>query len=147
MINVCAISHYSKFQVYSQPIFADVDKWFVEKFHKDAFVNRDYALKLPLLPAWHLNLGRLCFRTAYVASTTAIAIIFPYFNEVIGVLGAFNFWPTTVYFPVEICLRQKNFRAWTMKWILLRSFSIVCFILTMFALVGSIEGIVAAKFS
>ncbi|KAK4491812.1 hypothetical protein RD792_002588 [Penstemon davidsonii] len=111
--NACIVLHLvGGYQVYSQPVFAEVDKW-----------------------------------TAYVGSTTAIAMIFPYFNQVLGVLGAFNFWPLAIYFPVEMCLRQKKIGAWTTKWILLRTFSIVCFILTMFAFVGSIQGLVAAKFN
>ncbi|KAK4491813.1 hypothetical protein RD792_002589 [Penstemon davidsonii] len=146
--NACIVLHLvGGYQVYSQPVFAVVDKWFAEQFPSGTFVNRNYSLKLPFITSLNLNLGRLCFRTAYVGSTTAIAMIFPYFNQVLGVLGAFNFWPLVIYFPVEMCLKQKKIGAWTNKWILLRGFSIVCFILTVFALVGSIRGLIAAKFS
>ncbi|KAK4491811.1 hypothetical protein RD792_002587 [Penstemon davidsonii] len=146
--NACIALHLvGGYQVYSQPVFAEVDKWFAEQFTSNTFVNRNYTLKIPFITPLNLNLGRLCFRTAYVGSTTAIAMILPYFNQVLGVLGAFNFWPLAIYFPVEMCLRQKKIGAWTTKWILLRTFSIVCFILTMFAFVGSIQGLVAAKFT
>ncbi|KAL3851083.1 hypothetical protein ACJIZ3_012965 [Penstemon smallii] len=144
--NACIVLHLvGGYQVYSQPVFAVVDKWFAEQFTSNTFMNRNYSLKLPFITSLNLNLGRLCFRTAYVGSTTAIAMIFPYFNQVLGVLGAFNFWPLAIYFPVEMCLRQKKIGAWTTKWILLRTFSIVCFILTMFAFVGSIQGLIAAN--
>ncbi|GFP99119.1 probable amino acid permease 7 [Phtheirospermum japonicum] len=133
--------------IYIQPVFATVDKWSTEKFHDSSFINRYYILKLPYLPAWNLNPQRLCFRTAYVASTTAVAMIFPYFNQVLGVSGAITFWPLAIYFPVEMWFRQKNIEAWTGKWIALRVFTIVCFVITMFALVGSIEGLIAARLS
>ncbi|KAL0306195.1 UNVERIFIED_CONTAM: hypothetical protein Sradi_6036800 [Sesamum radiatum] len=43
------------------------------------------------MPALSLNLQRLCFRTVYVASTTGVAMVFPYFNQVSGSLGTINF--------------------------------------------------------
>ncbi|KAI8007045.1 putative amino acid permease 7 [Camellia lanceoleosa] len=55
-----------------------------------------------MLPVFKLNVLQLCFRTTYVASTIGIALLFPYFNDVLGVLGALNFWPLAIYFPVEI---------------------------------------------
>ncbi|KAH6821014.1 amino acid permease 7 [Perilla frutescens var. hirtella] len=146
--NACIVLHLvGGYQIYSQPVFALVDKWFQENLPHSTFVNRAYSIKLPLLPALSLNLQRLCFRTVYVASTTAIAMVFPYFNQVLGVLGAINFWPMAIYFPVEMCLRRNNIGAWTSKWILLRAFSALCFVLTMFALIASIQGLISARFS
>ncbi|KAL0301027.1 UNVERIFIED_CONTAM: putative amino acid permease 7 [Sesamum radiatum] len=146
--NACIVLHLvGGYQVYSQPVFAVADKWFAERLPDSTFVHKHYTLKLPILPALELNVQRVCFRTAYVVSTTAVAMMFPYFNQVLGVLGALNFWPLSIYFPVEMWLRQRNIRGWTPTWILLRSFSILCFVLTMFALVGSIQGLVAARFS
>ena len=73
--------------------------------------------------------------------------MFPYFNQVLGVLGAVNFWPLAIYFPVEMYLVQKKIGAWTRKWIVLRTFSFVCFIVTVVALIGSLEGLISAKLS
>ncbi|KAL0362980.1 UNVERIFIED_CONTAM: putative amino acid permease 7 [Sesamum calycinum] len=146
--NACVVLHLiGGYQVYSQPLFALVDKWLTDQLPRSSFVNRNYTVKLPSVPALSLNLERLCFRTAYVASTTGVAMIFPYFNQVLGVLGTINFWPLSIYFPVEMWLRQKNIGPWTTKWILFRSFGILCFLLNMFILAGSIQGIMAARFS
>lgn len=146
--NACVVLHLiGGYQVYSQPLFAVVDKWLADQFPPSSFVNRNYTVKLPSVPALSLNLERLCFRTAYVASTTAVAMVFPYFNQVLGVLGTINFWPLSIYFPVEMWLRQKNIGPWTTKWILFRTFGILCFLLNMFILAGSIQGIAAARFS
>ncbi|KAL6975132.1 putative amino acid permease 7 [Sarracenia purpurea var. burkii] len=148
--NACIVLHLiGGYQVYSQPVFAFVEGWLVGKFPNSGFVNNCHSLKLPFLPvpAFQLNPLRLCFRSGYVVSTTAIAMLFPYFNQVLGVLGALNFWPLTIYFPVEMYFLQKKIGAWTPKWILLKSFTIACLLVSIVALIGSIQGVISAKFS
>lgn len=146
--NACIVLHLvGGYQVYSQPLFANVERWFVEKFPSSRFVNDNHTLKLPLLPEIRLNLLRLCFRSVYVVLTTAIAMLFPYFNQVLGLIGGLNFWPLSIYFPVEMYFKQMNIEAWTPKWVVLRTFSMFCLLVTLFALVGSIEGLISAKLS
>ncbi|KAL9403068.1 hypothetical protein Peur_000040 [Populus x canadensis] len=146
LANACVVLHLvGGYQIYSQPVFAFIESWFSRKFPSSGFVNNFHTLKLPLFPPLHINLCRLCFRTAYVASTTAIAMVFPYFNQVLGVLGALNFWPLAIYFPVEMYFVQKKIGAWTRKWIVLRTFSFFCLLVTIVGLIGSIEGIISAK--
>lgn len=124
-----------------------VDRWSAQKFPNSEFVNNAYTLKLPLLPAFRVNLFRLCFRTAYVGTTTVIAMIFPYFNQVLGVIGAMNFWPLAIYFPVEMYFVQRKIGGWTGQWLVLQIFSFVCLVVTIFAFVGSVEGLITAKLS
>ncbi|KAL5548838.1 hypothetical protein UlMin_004069 [Ulmus minor] len=146
--NACIIVHLvGGYQIYSQPIFAVVERWFTIKYPDSGFVNNFFGIKLPFLPGFRLNPFRLCFRTAFVVSTTGIAMLFPYFNQVLGVLGALNFWPLAIYFPVEMYFVQKKIGAWTRKWIVLRTFSFVCFLVTVVGFVGSIEGLITAKLS
>lgn len=132
-------------QVYSQPLFANAENWFRFKFPDSEFVNNTYTLKLPLLPAFDLSFLSLSFRTAYVASTTVIAMIFPYFNQILGVLGSISFWPLTIYFPVEIYLSRSETDAWTAKWVMLQTFNIFGFVFGLFTLIGCIRGIVTEK--
>ncbi|KDP36331.1 hypothetical protein JCGZ_09546 [Jatropha curcas] len=139
--NACVLIHL----IYSQPVFSFVEGWFSNKYPRSGFVNEFYTFKLPLFPPLQVNLLRVCFRTAYVASTTAIAMVFPYFNQVLGVLGALNFWPLAIYFPVEMYFVQKKIGPWTRKWIVLRTFSVVCLLVTILGLIGSIQGIIRAK--
>ncbi|GFS45213.1 amino acid permease 7 [Actinidia rufa] len=146
--NACIIVHLiGGYQVYSQPLFAYAERWFSEKFPNSGFVNDFYAFKLPLLPIFRLNPFRLCFRTIYVISTTVIAMMFPYFNQVLGVLGALNYWPLAIYFPVEMYFVQRNIGAWTRKWIVIQTYSIVCLLVSIVALFGSLEGLIIAKLS
>ncbi|KAH7860001.1 hypothetical protein Vadar_008047 [Vaccinium darrowii] len=145
--NACIILHLvGGYQVFSQPLFADLEKLIAEKFPNSGFIHENYVLRAPVLPAFRVNFLRLCFRTAYVAFITGIAIAFPYFNQVVGVAGSLNFWPLVIYFPVEMYIAQMDIRAWTRKWVVLRVFTIVCLMVTLFALVGSIEGLIKARF-
>ncbi|KAF8715043.1 hypothetical protein HU200_005695 [Digitaria exilis] len=144
--NACIILHLlGGYQVYSQPIFQFVDRYFAEQFPDSGFVNDFHTVQLPCLPPWRVNLLRVCFRTLYVASTTAVAVAFPYFNEVLALLGALNFWPLAIYFPVEMYFIQRNVPRWSTRWLVLQSFSVVCLLVSAFALVGSIEGLITQK--
>lgn len=146
--NACIVLHLvGGYQMYSQPVFAFADRWFADKFPNSGFVNNFYTIQLPFLPSYNLNFFRLCFRTLYVVSTTGIAMLFPYFNQVLGVLGALNFWPLAIYFPVEMYFVQRKIAAWSRKWIVLRTFSYVCLMVSLFALIGSLEGLFSAKLS
>lgn len=133
-------------QVFSQPIFAEVERWFARKFPDSKFVHKNHTLKpLSMLP-FSLNFMRLFFRTAYVAIMTGIAVLFPYFNQVVGVSGAITFWPIVVYFPVEMYLTQKRIESWKSKAIMLRVFTMVCLVVILYAFVGSIRGVIVARF-
>lgn len=72
-------------------------------------------------------------------------MVFPYFNQVLGVLGSLNFWPLAIYFPVEMYFAQKKIGRWTKKWMVLRVFSAGCLLVSLLALIGSVEGLVSEK--
>ncbi|XP_047338237.1 probable amino acid permease 7 [Impatiens glandulifera] len=145
--NACIIVHLiGGFQVFSQPLFAFAERWFTEKYPENGFVNNWYVVKLPLfLPELKLNLLRLCYRSGYVVVATGIAMLFPYFNQVLGMLGGLNFWPLAIYYPVEMYIVQRKIRPWTRKWLLLQIFSILCFIVSILAVIGSVYGLINAK--
>lgn len=125
--------------MYEQPVFAFADR----KFGGGATV----AVSVPLLGTRRVNVFRLCFRTAYVAATTALAVWFPYFNQVIGLLGAFTFWPLGVYFPVQMYLTRNKVAPWTKRWLAIHAFSLVCLLISAFASVGSAVGVFGSETS
>ncbi|KAK9157048.1 hypothetical protein Scep_003622 [Stephania cephalantha] len=144
--NACVVVHLiGGYQVYSQPIFAFVEKFFAEKFPKSGFINNAYPIRVPLVPEFGITLFRICFRTAYVLATMGMALLFPYFNQILALLGALNFWPLAIYFPVEMYIVQKKIDRWTRRWVFLKGFSIACLFVSVVALVGCIEGLVTAK--
>ncbi|KAJ0768714.1 putative amino acid transporter, transmembrane domain-containing protein [Helianthus annuus] len=132
-------------QLYSQPVFASVERWLTQKFPDTEFLERFHELKLPLLPVFRFNMFRICFRTAYVATTTAIAMLFPFFNEILGVLGALNLWPLSIYFPVEMYIVQRKVKPWSRKWVVLEIFHGVLMVVSVVAFVGSVAGLIQAK--
>ena len=135
------------FQIFSQPVFPMVEKWATRKYPNNMFVTKQLSMKLPMLPRFQVHVFRVCFRTAYVLSTTCCAVLFPYFNQVLGLIGAFNFWPIAIYFPVEMFLKQRKIRAWTPTWIVFRVLSFLCLLVSVFGFLGSLERICNAKFS
>ncbi|KAL6899440.1 hypothetical protein ACP4OV_006098 [Aristida adscensionis] len=145
--NACIVLHVlGGYQLFSQQIFSFADRWLAARFPESTFVNSFYTIRVPGLPiSYRLNLQRLCFRMAYVASTTGLAMLFPYFNEVLGVLGAITFWPLVIYLPVEMYCVQKSILPWTPKWVALQAFSAVCLVVGAFALVGSVVGVVLKR--
>jgi Transmembrane amino acid transporter protein len=82
-----------------------------------------------------------------VITTTGLAIYFPFFNQVLGLLGSFSFWPLAIYFPVEMYFVQRKITPWSKPWVVLQAFSMVCFGVSIFAFVGSVEGVISAKLS
>ena len=72
-------------------------------------------------------------------------MVFPYFNEILGVLGALNLWPLAIYFPVEMYIVQKKVETLSRKWVILEIFSGVLMVVSGVALGGSVAGLIEAK--
>ncbi|KQK18866.1 hypothetical protein BRADI_1g45180v3 [Brachypodium distachyon] len=138
--NVCIVVHLvGAYQVYCQPIYAAVENWAAARWPRSGFVLREY----PVLAngKFSVNMFRLVWRTAFVVVSTVLAISLPFFNDILGLLGALGFWPLTVYFPVEMYIRQSKVERFSRKWLLLQSISVLCFVVSAAATVASIEGI------
>lgn len=127
-------------QIFSQTLYALVERSYAERYPESEFIKDFDIWKIRMNPL------RLCFRTSYVAITTSIGMLFPYFNEVVAFAGSVTFWPLVVYFPVEMYIVRKKVVRWTFKWVLLRIFTIICLFVAIFALVGSVQGIIAKRF-
>lgn len=130
------------YQVYCQPLFAFVEKHATRRFTDSCFVNKEIEIPLYGFQPYKLNLFRLVWRTIFVIITTVISMLLPFFNDIGGFLGAFGFWPLTVYFPVEMYIIQKRIPKWSAKWIGLQMLGIACLLMTIGAAAGSVAGIV-----
>lgn len=142
--NACVVVHLlGAYQVFTQPLFAFVEDWACQSWPKSQAIHKDYKINLPFYaPAYKLNLFRLFWRTAFVIFTTLASMLLPFFNDILGVLGALAFWPLTVYFPVEMHIAQSKTQPWSRKWLLLQGLSGFCLLVSLAALVGSIQGVV-----
>ncbi|KAJ4700741.1 Amino acid permease [Melia azedarach] len=130
------------YQLYCQPLFQFVEEAASQKFPDSKFIIKDFKVPIPGSGSYKLNLFRLIWRTIFVVITTVVAMILPIFEEAVSLLGAWGFWPLTVYFPVEIFIAQKKIRKWSSGWICLQILSFACLIITIAAAAGSISGIV-----
>ncbi|XP_031381792.1 amino acid permease 3-like [Punica granatum] len=140
--NVAIVIHLvGAYQVYCQPLFAFVEKWSAHKWSKNDFVTAEYDIPIPYFGVYQLNFFRLVWRTIFVMLTTIIAMLMPFFNDVVGILGAFGFWPLTVYFPVEMYIATSRIPRWSTQWVGLQILSMTCLVVSIVAAVGSFAGV------
>nr|GEU58299.1 amino acid permease 3-like [Tanacetum cinerariifolium] len=141
--NVAIVVHLvGAYQVYCQPLFAFVEKWCAQRWSKSDFVTAEYDLPIPFYGVFQVNFFRVVWRTIFVMITTVLAMLLPFFNDVVGLLGALGFWPLTVYFPIEMYMSQKKIKRWSSQWIGFQILSLGCLLVSVAAAVGSIAGVV-----
>ncbi|XP_074320995.1 amino acid permease 3-like [Silene latifolia] len=141
--NIAIVVHLvGAYQVYCQPLFAFIEKWASGMWPDSEFITKEIKIKVPGLGAFNLNLFRLVWRTCFVITTTVISMLMPFFNDVVGLLGALGFWPLTVYFPIEMYIAQKKIPKWSTKWVSLQMLSMACLVISIAAAAGSIAGVV-----
>ncbi|XP_047328369.1 amino acid permease 3-like [Impatiens glandulifera] len=137
--NIAIVVHLvGAYQVYCQPLFAFIEKSANQRFPDSKFISKE--VKVPLT-SLKLSPFRLIWRTLFVISTTVISMLMPFFNDVVGILGAFGFWPLTVYYPVEMYIVQKRIPKWSTRWICLEILSMACLIISLAAAAGSFAGL------
>ncbi|CAN1234469.1 Amino acid permease 2 [Linum perenne] len=142
--NIAIVIHLvGAYQVFCQPIYAFVEKIAKNKYPDSSFITKEIRIPLGTDRHYNLNLFRLVWRTVFVITTTIISMMLPFFSSIVGLLGAFGFWPLTVYFPVEMYISQKKIPKWSTRWMCLEILSVACLFISIAATVGSIAEIVA----
>jgi amino acid permease len=126
------------YQVYCQPLFAFVEKHAVARWPDSKLINKEFSVG-----PFKLTLFRMIWRTIFVILTTIISMLLPFFNDVVGLLGALSFWPLTVFFPVEMYIVQKKVPKWSTQWICLQMLSVACLVISIGAAAGSIAGVIS----
>ncbi|MFS7982865.1 putative amino acid transporter, transmembrane domain-containing protein [Helianthus anomalus] len=138
--NVAIIVHLvGAYQVFAQPIFAFVEGSASEYFPESKFITEE--IHVPVV-GYKLNMFRLVWRSMFVCMTTLVAMLMPFFEDVVGILGAIGFWPLTVYFPIEMYIAQKKVPKWSRKWICLETLSVACLVISVCAAAGSVAGVI-----
>ncbi|XP_050213277.1 amino acid permease 3-like [Mercurialis annua] len=142
--NVAIVVHLvGAYQVYCQPLFAFVEKAAAQRYPDNGFITEDIKIPIPgCRRPFNLNLFRVVWRTIFVVFTTVISMLLPFFNDIVGLLGALGFWPLTVYFPVEMYIAQKKIPKWSTRWLCLQILSAACLVITIAAAAGSIAGVI-----
>nr|CAB3491177.1 unnamed protein product [Digitaria exilis] len=138
--NVAIVVHLvGAYQVFVQPLFAFVEKWVAATWPDSGFVSGEVKVG-PFV----LSVFRLTWRTAFVCFTTVVAMLLPFFGDVVGLLGAVSFWPLTVYFPIEMYVVQRGVRKGSTRWICLQMLSAACLVVSVAAAAGSIADVIDA---
>ncbi|CAN6374579.1 unnamed protein product [Urochloa humidicola] len=127
------------YQVFVQPLFAFVETRVAARWPGSRFLSREVRLG-PFV----FSVFRLTWRTAFVCLTTVVAMLLPFFGDVVGLLGAISFWPLTVYFPVEMYIKQRGVRRWSTRWVCLQTLSVACFLVSVAGAIGSTAGVIDA---
>jgi amino acid permease len=138
--NVAIVAHLvGAYQVFVQPIFA-----FVERRANTAWPNSAFIAKELRVGPFALSVFRLTWRSAFVCLTTVIAMLLPFFGNVVGLLGAISFWPLTVFFPIEMYIKMRGVPRWTARWVCLQMLSAGCLVVSLAAASGSIADVIDA---
>ncbi|KAF8062021.1 AAP2 [Scenedesmus sp. PABB004] len=118
------------YQVFSQPCFATLEDLLLRGFPKlDNCVGREWML-------------RALYRTFYVVVTTVIACALPFFSAFVGLVGALTFWPTAVFYPIQMFKKVYNPRG--PRRVAMNIINVIMGVVALLATVGSMETIVAS---
>ncbi|KAI5403182.1 variant 3, Amino acid permease 8 [Lathyrus oleraceus] len=128
------------FQVLVQPVFRIVEMMAAEKWPNSSFVTREIPMNFGKIK-YTMNYFRLLWRTIFIILVTVLAMAMPFFNAMIALLGAVGFWPSVVYFPVEMYIVKQNIKKGTIRWIGLQTLSFFCLIVSLAAAIGAIHGL------
>ncbi|CAA3024515.1 amino acid permease 6-like [Olea europaea subsp. europaea] len=143
LANVCIVVHLlGAYQVFCQPIFGFIEKWSNEKWARSKFITKEYPIGMPFCGNFNFSFFRLIWRTTYVIFTTVLAMLFPFFNDFVGLLGAASFWPLTVYFPIEMYISKAKIPKFSFTWIWMQILSLICFTISLLAAAGSVRGLI-----
>lgn len=136
-------SPFELLQVFAQPIFAMHEKWLESRWPTSSF-NNIYTIRFPLIIknfTVRFTLARLLLRTAFVIFTTGVAMMFPFFNAILGLLGSISFWPLTVHLPLRMYIEQAKIKRGSLKWFMLQILGLICLVVTLVSAIGSIADI------
>lgn len=128
--------------MFAQPIFGFVEAKCSKRWPESKFISSEYAIPIPCCGEWNVNLFRMVWRTTYVVITSVIAMILPFFNDFLGLIGAASFYPLTVYFPIEMYIARTKLQKFSFTWVWLKILSWVCLAVSIVAAAGSIQGLV-----
>ncbi|PIA47186.1 hypothetical protein AQUCO_01400101v1, partial [Aquilegia coerulea] len=132
------------YQVFAQPIIAFFEDNIVSKWAENTFFQIVWTIRVPFTKSRSLSImpAKIILRSAFIIFTTLVSMLFPFFNEILGLIGAASFWPLTVYFPIKMHLSQRKIARGAPRWFLLHGLSLVCLVVCFAALIGSFVGII-----
>lgn len=132
-----AVHLFGAYQVFCQPIFAAVEEKCGRRWPQSKFINGEFKWRSLRVSAF-----RLVWRSVYVVFTTLVAMLLPFFNDFVGLLGALSFWPLTVFFPIEMYMVRAKIPRCSCQGFLLQILSGFCLLASLLAGAGSVRGLI-----
>ncbi|XP_027332215.1 amino acid permease 1-like [Abrus precatorius] len=141
LANVFVIVHVAgAYQVAAQPIFRLVETMAYQRWPSSSFVINEYPMRIGK-SKFNISLFRLVWRTIFVVIVTVLAMAMPFFNEMLALLGALGFWPSSIYFPVEMYIARKKIKIGTIRWFALHALSLFFLAVSMAIVCAAIHGL------
>ncbi|KZV37208.1 amino acid permease 8-like [Dorcoceras hygrometricum] len=144
LANACIVLHLvGVYQVFAQPVFSAVESWAAGRWPKSDFVTKEYGIGggKNKQHKCSINLLRLVWRSSFVMLATFLAMMMPFFNDFLALLGAIGYWPLAIYFPIQLHIMKTKLRTWTWSWIGLQLINSVSLVVAVAAACGSIQGV------
>ncbi|XP_011005427.1 PREDICTED: amino acid permease 4-like isoform X2 [Populus euphratica] len=130
------------YQVFAQTIFAKNEKSLPTRWQvHGSFFNKIYTARFQYRKqdySFQFTPSRFLLRTGFVIFTTLVAMLFPFFNAILGLLGAISFWPLTVYFPLKMYMVQANIKRGNSTWMMFQVLSLLCLVVSLVSAIGSV---------
>ncbi|KAB1226641.1 Amino acid permease 2 [Morella rubra] len=129
------INYVGAYQIFSQPMFAMVEKFIGGAVTNCEFATKDIEIPIPCF-TFKTNLLRLVCRSGFVITTTVMSMFLPVYNGSLQLVDGIAFWFLGIYFPLEMYKKEKQ--KYSGKWLCAQIVIIGVLILTIAS--------VAAKF-
>ncbi|KAG6541344.1 hypothetical protein Mapa_017287 [Marchantia paleacea] len=140
--NACIVVHLvGAYQIFAQPLFSFLEGLVLKRWPKKTFLNNTRSVSIPVVGRIQLNIFHLVWRTIFVLLTTLFALLLPFFNSIMGLLGALAFFPLSVYFPIRIYMKRTNLQHSTCEWWFLCTLMVICLLVSIGAAIGSVAEI------
>ncbi|KAK7320812.1 hypothetical protein VNO77_30638 [Canavalia gladiata] len=131
------------YQVVVQPIFRVVETLACQRWPRSSFVTEEYLMSIGKRK-FSISFFRIVWRSIFVVVVTVLAMAMPFFNEMLALLGALGFWPSAIYFPVEMYIARKKIKKGTIRWLGLQTMSLVFMLLSVAIACAAIHGLTLA---
>ena len=67
-----------------------------------------------------------------------LAMLLPFIQDIVGLVGALELYPLTVFLPIQMHIKQAGVLPWTSKWVPLQLLSMLCLTATAAGCIGSV---------
>ncbi|MCO5604445.1 hypothetical protein L7F22_058611 [Adiantum nelumboides] len=117
LANACVVIHLlGAFQVFCQPLFAFIEASISTPFPKAILIHKVYKIRTPTRVLCQFQPFHMLGRTTFIFLVTLVAMLMPFFNDILGIVGALSFWPLTIYFPIQMHISRSKIQMLSPRW-------------------------------